>query len=723
MKQVININFQGRIVPIEVSAYEILKNYIESLTRHFAGEEGKEEIINDIESRIGELFQERLKAGATCIVDADVHAVINSIGRPEDFDDAQPAQPSGASTGYEQTQQQYSGTSASGKRRLYRDENHKLVGGVCSGIANYFDVDLVVIRVLFLILLFSFGIGFIPYIILWIAVPSSAVQVIGSRKKKLFRDTDDKYLGGVCSGIANYFGINVWIPRLLFLLPMITLVGRHNWDYGMGFFPDVLRFSPGAIFIYIILWLVLPEAKTTTEKLEMKGEKVDINSIKYSVVEEMKGVQERAQKFGKEVINVASEKGRAFGSDASMAARKGGRSLGDIIIFLVKAFAYFVIGIIGISLVIALFSAGIAAVSYFPLKDFVLRSGEQNIYSWGTLIFFILVPVVGVITWIIRKIAKIKAGSKMLRLSFIAMWILGWVSVMLLAASVSRDFKYNANIYEQNVPLINPAMSSLEIADHLPGASYTRQRWFNGNLLNHFDEDTFLIRNVAVQIARSPNDSFKVTTITLASSNTRRNADSLASLIKINSTQQDSVLIANNEIAINKTSKLRNQRAFITVYVPIGKKIKVSGNFNRANSIHFNGPFSIQNNNGDDDLTVDNLETGWDQGVWYTMTKDGLVSENGKPANFRSMQEDENGEENNFSGANGSYRYDTDNRPVIKDSLKIKMKQEELQKKDSLRKAKERINMELEKMDVKNNAGTARNDMALPLTNFLVCLY
>ena len=86
MKQVININFQGRVVPIEVTAFELLKNYTESLSRHFANEEGKEEIINDIESRIGELFQERIKNGATCITEVDVNAIINSMGRPEDFE-------------------------------------------------------------------------------------------------------------------------------------------------------------------------------------------------------------------------------------------------------------------------------------------------------------------------------------------------------------------------------------------------------------------------------------------------------------------------------------------------------------------------------------------------------------------------------------------------------------------------------------------------------------
>src|ERR1041385_8939859 len=86
MKKVININFQGRVIPIEESAYEILKQYIESLRQFFANEEGKEEIINDIKVRIGELFSEVLKKGAPCVADADIQNLIYSMGRTEDFE-------------------------------------------------------------------------------------------------------------------------------------------------------------------------------------------------------------------------------------------------------------------------------------------------------------------------------------------------------------------------------------------------------------------------------------------------------------------------------------------------------------------------------------------------------------------------------------------------------------------------------------------------------------
>ena len=88
MKKVININFQGTVVPIEETSYELLKQYTESLRHYFANEEGRDEIINDIESRISELFQERLKKGSTCITDDDVNAIITNMGRPVDFEEA-----------------------------------------------------------------------------------------------------------------------------------------------------------------------------------------------------------------------------------------------------------------------------------------------------------------------------------------------------------------------------------------------------------------------------------------------------------------------------------------------------------------------------------------------------------------------------------------------------------------------------------------------------------
>ena len=103
-------------------------------------------------------------------------------------------------------------------------------------------------------------------------------------------------------------------------------------------------FSPGALIVYIILWLVIPQATNTSERLEMKGEKVDLHSIKNSVVGEMKDVQQRAEKFGKEAKSFAEDKGKIVGAEAKNLVKRTGRSLGDIIVLLVKAIAYFFIG-------------------------------------------------------------------------------------------------------------------------------------------------------------------------------------------------------------------------------------------------------------------------------------------------------------------------------------------------------------------------------------------
>ena len=142
MKKIININLSGRVIPIEDSAYESLQRYIESLRRYFANEEGRDEIINDIESRIAELMNDKVRRGATAVTDADIDEIITSMGRVEDFErtDAEEKAFSAsgqASAAYSQTQSEQPRR----KGRLYRDGSDKFLGGVCAGIANYMNVD------------------------------------------------------------------------------------------------------------------------------------------------------------------------------------------------------------------------------------------------------------------------------------------------------------------------------------------------------------------------------------------------------------------------------------------------------------------------------------------------------------------------------------------------------------------------------------------------------
>jgi len=644
MKQVININFQGRVVPIEVSAFELLKNYTESLNKYFANEDGKEEIINDIENRIGELFQERLKNGATCITDDDVNAVIKSIGRPEDFDSEEETTSQQSKTSSQSSaEQSYQNTNiTSTHKRLYKDENNKVLGGVCAGFASYFGIDPIIMRIIAVIFI---GVTFIPYIILWIALPSTASVEIGGARKKLYRDGDDKIIAGVCSGLANYFGIKVWVPRLLFLIPFLTFA--FHWSHlGIGDFPNLLRFSfsPGSLFIYIILWLVIPEAVTTAEKLEMKGEKVDMNSIKNSVMEEMKGVKQRAEKFGQEAKAFATERSKTVGSDIGNVAKRSSKSLGDIIVLLVKIIAYFIIGCVGFALVIALFASALASVSIFPLKDFVLRDGWQTIFAWGTLIFFIAVPVIGIITWIIRRLAKIKSNGRIIRFTFISLWIVGWVCVVCLVSFVTQDFRSTSNIVTQQITLSNPTVDKLEItpADDLLSHSY-RNRSFNFTPFSNFtDEDTFYVNNVHFRILKSKNDSFQVSIIKLADGKSRVDAENIASQISYNLVQVDSLLKTPNGIPIYKNNKFRNQHVIITVSVPVGKRIKIDqAIWDGGDRINVNF-----DNNDWDDYWGDE-EHGWTTDEEYIQKADGLYKLNGERAGESHDNDDDNGDDDN----------------------------------------------------------------------------
>ncbi len=731
MKQVININFQGRVVPIEVSAFDLLKQYTDSLNRHFANEEGKEEIINDIESRIGELFQERLKSGSTCITDDDVNAIIKSMGRPEDFEAAEETTSSSSKTENESSNAAASAPFQAGRsKRLFRNENEKVIGGVCSGLANYFGIDVVVVRIIFVILFFSFGFGLLPYLILWVAVPSTASAEIGGMKKKLYRDTDDKIIAGVCSGIGNYFGVNAWIPRVLFLLPFLSFVSR--WGH-WGDFPFGFTFSPGALIIYIILWLVIPEANTTTEKLEMKGEKVDMNSIKNSVMEEMKGMQQRAEKFGKEASAMAKERGQAVGADIGQMTRRSRNSFGDIIALLFKIFAYFIIGSVVIFLVFALFGFGIFSIGMFPAKDFLLHSGWQNAFAWGTLIFFIAVPIIGIITWIIRRIAKVKSNRKWLRSSFAAMWILGLICFVGLLSSLFRDFRSNNTIAEEQVVLTNPGINKLEITTLTPEKKYYRRQWFQLRPFDVLTEDTAYVRNVRVEIVKATGDSFYVTMLRLSNGYNKNEANTLASKIDFNARQIDSSLVIDRGIAVNKTDKFRNQRVIITVHVPVGKQIRIDESIGLGNEIQMDGPW------GDDwRIEMDDVERGWDRGVTYTMKEDGLYDLQGEPADSWKKEnrrrdrgiEVKGGSHNIRINENGiqieddtDYRYENERHEKAIDSIKVKRDTEEKRITDSLRKESEKINDQLKKIDEKKSNAAAQsgeNDFIMPTYNPMI---
>ncbi len=160
MKITVSINIGGYPFNIDEDAYAELKRYLRSLELHFAGEESTSEILSDIEARIAELFRAKLSAYKQVITLPDVREVISVLGSPEDISGGGIDSRGGR-------------TSRTGNHRMYRDPDRRIIGGVCSGIGAYWNIEPLVVRVIFLALVLAGGLGVLIYLILYIALPEA----------------------------------------------------------------------------------------------------------------------------------------------------------------------------------------------------------------------------------------------------------------------------------------------------------------------------------------------------------------------------------------------------------------------------------------------------------------------------------------------------------------------------------------------------------------------
>jgi phage shock protein PspC (stress-responsive transcriptional regulator) len=159
MKKTFQVNLGNRVYSIDEDAYLRLKEYLDRIEGYFSDQHEREDILNDIEGRIAELFTERLNQGRQVINLSDVTEVTGIMGDPREI--------SGTGEPPRPEMPRYSGS-----RRIYRDPDDRVFGGVCSGLAWYFGLDRVMVRLLF-VLFMIFGIGLLVYIILWIVTPEA----------------------------------------------------------------------------------------------------------------------------------------------------------------------------------------------------------------------------------------------------------------------------------------------------------------------------------------------------------------------------------------------------------------------------------------------------------------------------------------------------------------------------------------------------------------------
>ena len=331
MKKTFNINLGGIVFHIDEDAYDLLDKYLSNLRIHFSKEEGAEEIVHDMELRISELFSERLNEKKQVITLKDVEEIIAQMGKPEEFS--------------EDTTQ---------------DTN----------------------------------------------------EYIKEEKgpKRLFRDPDNKVIGGVCSGIAAYLGWDVTAVRIIFIALALPFILNGSL---------ILN---GVVIAYIIAWIIIPEANTAAEKLSMKGMQVNVENIGKTVTD------------GFEKVNnfVKSEKPRSF-------LQQVGEAIVGVVGFLIKCIlviaaicftpVLFVVLIVFVSLLAAATGA-ISAVptllyEMMPRVDWTIVNLSPFTTSLMSIsgILVIGIPILGFIHFLMSTFGGWKPMPFATRVVLIILWL------------------------------------------------------------------------------------------------------------------------------------------------------------------------------------------------------------------------------------------------------------------------------------------------------------
>ena len=514
MKKTININFQGQLITIEETAYDILNGYIQSLKDYFRHEAEGNEIVNDIENRIAELFGNRLKHGIPCITDDDVTSIINTIGRPEEFDlefDEREEEKENATMPPPHTQSGQSQmpppVSEHEKKSLFRKSNDRILGGVCSGLAHYLKIDPVFVRLGFVFLSSLF---FWVYIIMWIVLPTK--ELPNNVSKRLYRNPNDRFIAGVSGGIAAYFKIDTWIPRLIFLLPVILNVfgmaripfNAFNHFIFNSSFPFNLSSSVNLSFvaIYIILWIIMPKATSVKQKLEMMGEEEYLKSIRDTVSGNV--AQARSSRSdmsssatiippNNSVVNQtttnSSVNKQSFVTESDGTTEKSGKDALstpppppiytdaprtpyispqpersgclNLLIGFFKVMFFGIVGIVAAGLMISMFGLIFAGAKFVPLQTLFINPGFENTLLWLSIILTLAIPFVSVVVWIIRRLMKAKSRP-VIGYTVAALWFVGIIAGLALGFQITRKFS-TESLQETNIVLTPPTTNKLYV--------------------------------------------------------------------------------------------------------------------------------------------------------------------------------------------------------------------------------------------------------------------
>jgi len=499
MNKTVTINISGIIFHIEEDAYQALNNYLLAINRYFKQSQSGAEIMSDIESRIAEMLQSKTSAMKQVILMSDVDFVIQNMGQPEEFAD----------------EQLHTNSSFRSDEQTDNAAQHQ--------------------------------------------------------KKRMYRDADNKVLGGVCSGIGHYFGFDsVWLRIALALLVLFA---------GTGF------------LIYIILWIAIPEAKTTAEKLAMKGEKADINNISKAVVEEVEQLKKRMEKYGDEFKNMAHknkhvprnvvEKVVDFISDVMM-------NIGKV---LLKILGVFMI-IIGVIFFLGLFSSvfGLSfmldSVNGKDWIDLVLFEGKDLYLGIIGIAIFIGTPVIMMIYGGVKILFKVHYTNRWVNLGAGIFWLVGFALLLYVGVRTGNDFNKEAKVRENisintydtlYIKMAETPVDLIEVEDAIDTEdnenNTNKRRDENDYMIGKNANGRYLLGHANLDVIKSQSDVVELVVVKEAKGSDRRMASERAKNIDYKIVVNDSLILCDQLFRVNNADKFRVQSVKVILKVPVGKVV------------------------------------------------------------------------------------------------------------------------------------------------------
>ncbi|HZL09491.1 MAG TPA: PspC domain-containing protein [Prolixibacteraceae bacterium] len=522
MKKTFTINISGSVFHIEEDAFEKLQNYLQLLNSYFGRQVGGQEILQDIESRIAELLQEKINEGQEAVTSEWVDEVMQRMGKPEDFSD--PEQTDNSEVPHTEA------NSGKTKKRMYRDIENRVLGGVCSGMSAYFNIDPVFLRILFVLLVF-------------IGVGISAI-------------------------------------------------------------------------VYLILWIVVPKAQTTAQRLEMRGEEATISNIRKTIQEEVTEVKKNFSKInqsdsvrkGKEVV---SQTGRTL-----VQAFKGlGKAVGVIFgsLLILTGFVGFVTFLVSMAIGNSVFqshSAGLnTEVDLSGILGFMVSPGLVSV-SILLLVLLIGIPLLVILFIGTKLVFRYKTNNKLIGLGAFGIWLVALVSMIAITAGQISNFSQK-NTVSTGTSLNCPTCKTL----YLELGTLPEKMDSENNI--SFEDFTLVAVGGEKVLAGNPRLRIEATdatdfSVVIRKQTRGKNAAEIQgnlNRIQYNVTSKDSTLLLDPYFTIENQAKWRNQEVQITVKVPTGKMIHLDTNLGQ---LHFD--FENINNIWNKDMT----------GKTWIMTPEGL---------------------------------------------------------------------------------------------------